>query len=142
MKDLIRMGERKNQVRLSINPFIPKPHTPFQWEGFDIEEMKSKIDYINSIIKLRSFKIENPKTALIQYVLSMGGEDLGDVLEYSMNEKVSIKDWKKLAHKYDLEEELPWKNIDVGVDDEFLKKEYKKALNGDLTPWCEEFWML
>ena len=43
MKDLIRMGERKNQVRLSINPFIPKPHTPFQWEGFDIDEMKSKI---------------------------------------------------------------------------------------------------
>ena len=64
---------------------------------------------------------------------------LGDVLEYSMNEKVSIKDWKKLAHKCDLEEELPWKNIDVGVDDEFLKNEYKKALNGDLTPWCEEF---
>lgn len=138
MKDLISMGERKNQVRLSINPFIPKPHTPFQWEGFDIEDMKSKIDYINSIIKLRSFKIENPKTALIQYVLSMGGRDLGDVLEYSMNEKVSIKDWKKLAHKYDLEEELPWKNIDVGVDDEFLKNEYKKALNGELTPWCED----
>ncbi len=139
MKDLISMGERKNQVRLSINPFIPKPHTPFQWEGFDIEEMKSKIAYINSIIKLRSFKIENPKTALIQYVLSTGGVDLGDVLENSLNEKVSIKDWKKLAHKYDIEEELPWKNIDVGVDEEFLKKEYKKALNGELTPWCEDF---
>jgi radical SAM superfamily enzyme YgiQ (UPF0313 family) len=136
---LIKMGERKNQVRLSINPFIPKPHTPFQWEGFDVEVLKSKIHYMNSIIKLRSFKVESPKTALVQYVLSMGGVELGDVLERSIHEKVSVKEWKNLSHRWDLHEELPWKNIDVGVDDEYLKKEYEKALNGDLTPWCEEF---
>ena len=52
IKDLISLGERKNQVRLSINPFIPKPHTPFQWEGFNLEELKTKIDYINSVVKL------------------------------------------------------------------------------------------
>jgi radical SAM superfamily enzyme YgiQ (UPF0313 family) len=93
IKELIMMGERKNQVRLSINPFIPKPHTPFQWEGFNLEELKSKINYINSIIKYKSFKIENPKTALIQYILSMGGTELGNVLERSLNEKISIKEW-------------------------------------------------
>jgi radical SAM superfamily enzyme YgiQ (UPF0313 family) len=139
IKDLIKMGEKKNQVRLSINPFIPKPHTPFQWEGFNLEELKSKINYFNSTIKLRSFKVENPKNALVQYVLSMGGAELGDVLESSLNEKVSVNEWTKLAHKWDLDEELPWKNINVGISDEYLKDEYKKALNGDLTPWCEEF---
>ena len=101
IKELISMGQRKNQVRLSINPFIPKPHTPFQWEGFNLEDLKSKIDYINSIIKIKSFKIENPKNALIQYVLSMGGQSLGDVLERSMNEKISVKEWTELAHKWD-----------------------------------------
>jgi len=139
IKDLIKMGEKKNQVRLSINPFIPKPHTPFQWEGFNLEELKSKINYFNSTIKLRSFKVENPKNALVQYVLSMGGVELGDVLERSLNEKVSVNEWTKLAHKWDLDEEIPWKNINVGISDEYLKDEYKKALNGDLTPWCEEF---
>jgi radical SAM superfamily enzyme YgiQ (UPF0313 family) len=133
------MGERKNQLRLSINPFIPKPHTPFQWEGFNLEELKSKINYINSIIKYKSFKIENPKTALIQYILSMGGTELGNVLERSLNEKISIKEWTKLSHKWDLGETLPWKYINVGISDEYLKNEYQKALNGDLTPWCEEF---
>jgi radical SAM superfamily enzyme YgiQ (UPF0313 family) len=139
IKELIKMGQRKNQVRLSINPFIPKPHTPFQWEGFNLEELKSKINYINSIIKIKSFKIENPKNALIQYVLSLGGQNLGDVLERSMNEKITVKEWTKLAHKWDLDDKLPWKNIDVGISDAFLKKEYNNALNSDLTPWCEEF---
>jgi radical SAM superfamily enzyme YgiQ (UPF0313 family) len=139
IKELIRMGHRKNQVRLSINPFIPKPHTPFQWEGFDLDELKSKINYINSIIKIKAFKIENPKNALIQYVLSMGGQSLGDVLERSINEKISIKEWTELAPKFDLEDTLPWRNIDVGISNTFLKKEYQKALNGNLTPWCEEF---
>jgi len=37
------------------------------------------------------------------------------------------------------DETLPWKNINIGISDEYLKDEYKKALNGDLTPWCEEF---
>ncbi len=139
IKELIGMGQRKNQVRLSINPFIAKPHTPFQWEGFNLEKLKSKIDYINSIIKIKSFKIENPKNALIQYVLSMGDQSLGDVLERSMKEKISVKEWTELAHKWNLNETLPWKNIDVGISDTFLKDEYNKTLNGDLTPWCEEF---
>jgi radical SAM superfamily enzyme YgiQ (UPF0313 family) len=139
IKELIRMGKRKNQVRLSINPFIPKPHTPFQWEGFNLETLKSKIDYLNSIIKIKSFKIENPKNALIQYVLSMGGQNLGNVLERSMIEKISVKEWEELSHKWGVNDSLPWKNIDVGISDKYLKDEYQKALNGDLTPWCEEF---
>jgi radical SAM superfamily enzyme YgiQ (UPF0313 family) len=139
IKKLIKMGDRKNQVRISMNPFIPKPHTPFQWEGFSLEELKSKMDYIITAINLKSFKVDNPKNALIQYILSMGGPALGNILERSLNEKIQLKTWTKLAHRWDLNEPLPWKNIDVGISTEYLKNEYKKALNGDLTPWCEEF---
>jgi len=139
IKELINMGKRKNQIRISVNPFIPKPHTPFQWEGFNLDELKFKIKYINSQINLRTFKFENPKTALIQYILSMGGFELGDLLERSLNGKVPINDWLNLSHKWDINDELPWKNIDVGIKDEFLKKEYEKAMQGNLTNWCEEF---
>ena len=139
INSLIKMGSKQNKVKLSINPFIPKPHTPFQWEGFQLKEIKSKIKYLNSRIKISSLKIENPKKALIQYVLSMGGPELGDVLIISITENISPKIWTDLSPKYDLGDELPWKNIDVGMDNEFLKKEYNKALNGELTPWCEQF---
>ena len=81
INNLIKMGSKQNKVKLSINPFIPKPHTPFQWESFQLKEIKSKIKYLNSRIKISSLKIENPKKALIQYVLSMGGQKLGDVLD-------------------------------------------------------------
>ena len=41
--------------------------------------------------------------------------------------------------KWNLEDELPWKNINAGVNSEFLKQEYQKSLNGNITPWCEAF---
>jgi len=69
----------------------------------------------------------------------MGGQGLGDVLERSMNEKISVKEWGELAHKWNINDKLPWENIDVGINDSFLKDEYNNALNGNLTPWCEEF---
>lgn len=139
METLIKMGNKKNQIKLSVNPFIPKPHTPFQWENFDLKDIKTKIKYLNSKIRIKSFKMENPKKALIQYVLSMGGTELGDVILKSVNARISPKEWLELAPKYDMGDNLPWKNIEVGVKDEFLKTEYERALNSDITPWCEEF---
>ncbi len=138
IKKLVKMADRNKAVRISVNPFIPKPHTPFQWAGFDFNDIKSKINYLKKL-NLQSFKIENPKTSLVQYVLSNGDTNLGDVIERSWRDRVSIAEWKKLAIKRDPESELPWKNIDVGVEEEFLLEEYKKAVNGDITPWCETF---
>lgn len=139
IKHLNGLGNKINQVRISVNPFVPKPHTPFQWESFKIEEIKSKIKFLKSELKLRSFKIENPKNSLIQYVLSMGGSDLGDIIERSVFEKVSIKEWQSHAPNWNLNNELPWKNINVGISDEFLRKEYEKAMNNYPTLWCEEY---
>lgn len=134
IKDFVKMADRHGSVRVSANPFIPKPHTPFQWHRFNFEDVKSKIRYLSSHVNLRSFKIGNPKNALVQYALSTGNADLGDLIE----EKVSTARWKKVVEARN-PEDLPWKNIDVGVKDDFLKKEYEKALKGDLTPWCETF---
>lgn len=139
IKEFVRMSQRHNSVRVSVNPFVPKPHTPFQWHRFNFEDVKSKIRYLTSQIKLRSFKVENPKNALIQYALSTGDSDLGDVIEKAVKRGVSIGEWKGIVEKRDLREDLPWKNIDVGVRDDFLREEYRKALSGIITPWCETF---
>ena len=143
LSDLIKRlrisAPKKSSLRISVNPFIPKPHTPFQWASFNLKEVKQKISYLNREFGSRYFKAESPRISLIQYVLSVGGVEVGDVLEKSLNGKLPLPEWKKLTPHWNLESELPWKNIRVGVNDAFLKEEYSKALNGEFTPWCETF---
>jgi radical SAM superfamily enzyme YgiQ (UPF0313 family) len=139
IKDLESLVSRKRSIRISVNPFVPKAHTPFQWAGFELEEIKSKLRYLKKHVKNRNFKSGSPKNAFIQYVLSMGDSNLGDIIEKSSFGKVPLHEWKKIAHHWDLESSLPWKDIAVGINDEYLKNEYLKALEGDLTPWCETF---
>jgi radical SAM superfamily enzyme YgiQ (UPF0313 family) len=139
IKKLSKMGESKNSVRISINPFIPKPHTPFQWEKFNYSDLKVKYDYINKNLKKVTLKIEDLKGAHIQYLLSVGGAEIGDIIEKTYMKKNKFREWKNLDINWDLDGELPWKNIDVGINPEFLKQEYQKALNSNITPWCETF---
>ena len=139
IKRLSKLSKKSNSLRVSVNPFIPKPHTPFQWEKFDFDLIKANAKYLKSEVHLKSFKMESPKNSLIQYVLSNGGEDLGDLIERSLEKKVQMKDWKKFGAEINPQVDLPWSDIDVGVTDVFLKEEHEKALNGDITPWCETF---
>jgi len=139
IKSLQKEAPRKSSLRVSVNPFIPKPHTPFQWHHFNYKEIKSKVNILNQEFRSRYFKAESPRSSLIQYVLSVGGADMGDVLEISLQHKLSLPEWQKLAPHWELTSKLPWRNIQVGVDDEFLKDEYEKALKGEFTPWCETF---
>jgi radical SAM superfamily enzyme YgiQ (UPF0313 family) len=136
---LNKMSKRKNAVRISINPFIPKSHTPFQWIKFDYNDLKSKFDYINKNLKNVNLKIEDLKDAYIQYILSVGGAEIGNLIEKTFQMKHKFRKWKEMDIQWSLGDELPWKNIDTGIKREFLKEEYKKAINGEITPWCETF---
>lgn len=139
IRELQVMAPHQNSLRISINPFIPKPHTPFQWAEFDLKDIKFKVNFLKNHLKSRNFKVENPNKSLIQYFLSMGDANLGNIIEESSHRKVPLGEWKKLAPHWRKVDELPWKDIDVGISDEFLLNEYKKGLEGDLTPWCETF---
>ena len=139
IKTLNKMSKRKNAVRISINPFIPKPHTPFQWEKFDYQDLKLKFDYLNKNLKKVNLKIEDLELAYIQHLLSIGSAEIGDIIERTYTKKNKFREWKEIVIKWDLADKLPWKNIDVGIKPEFLKHEYKKGMNGEITPWCETF---
>ena len=124
-------------IKFSVNPLIPKPHTPMQWEGYDLKNIKSQIKYLKSKLKGIDIKFDSAKMGLIQYVLSCKGKEVGKLLEKSLENKVSIKEWKKYSDGYELNDKLPWENIDIGLNPEFLKKEREKMFNEKLTPWCE-----
>ena len=128
----------KVSISFSVNPVIPKPHTPLQWESYDMKEIKSKIKYLKKNLKGLDIKFDSAKMGLIQYVLSCGDKDIGNLIERSLNEKISIREWAQNAPSYDLDDELPWDSIDVSVSKEFLKSEYEKIKTSEQTPWCED----
>ena len=139
-KDKKSKSKKKAKVSISfsVNPVIPKPHTPLQWESYDMKEIKSKIKYLKKNLKGLDIKFDSAKMGLIQYVLSCGDKDIGNLIERSLNEKISIREWGEKAPSYDLVDELPWDSINVSVSKEFLKSEYEKIKTGEQTPWCED----
>lgn len=137
MKKIANMHTNPKKVKFSINPVIPKPHTPLQWEGYDFKDIKKKTRYIKKEMKNYNIKCESPKKGLIQYVLSCGDRDIGEIIEKSLTKEVTLKEWRELTPKYDIDDHLPWNNIDIGVTNRFLKIEHKRLRNLKQTPWCE-----
>ena len=137
MKKIANMHYSIRNVKFSVNPLIPKPHTPLQWEPYDFKDIKNKTRYIQREMKNYNIKCESPKKGLIQYILSCGNSDIGGLIEKSLTKKPTLKEWKEKIPKYDIDDELPWHNIDVGINERFLKIENRRLKNLKQTPWCE-----
>lgn len=137
MKKIAHMHKNPKRVKFSVNPIIPKPHTPLQWEGYDFKDIKKKTRYIKKEMKNYNIKCESPKKGLIQYILSCGNSDIGEVIEKSLTKQITLKDWRERTPKYDIDDILPWSNIDIGVNERFLKIEHKRLRNLKQTHWCE-----
>ena len=137
MKKIAEMHYNPKKVKFSVNPVIPKPHTPLQWEGYDFKDVKKKIRYIQKEMKNYNIKCESPKKGLIQYTLSCGNRQVGAIIEKSLTKNVILKEWRDITPKYDIDDPLPWDNIDTGVNKKFLKIEHKRLKNLKQTPWCE-----
>ncbi len=137
MKKIANMHKNPKRVKFSVNPVIPKPHTPLQWECYDFKDIKKKTRYIQKEMKNYNIKCESPKKGLIQYILSCGNRGISKIIEKSLEKQPTLKEWKEITPKYDLDEKLPWSNIDVGVNERFLKIEHRRLRNLKQTPWCE-----
>ena len=138
MKKIANMHYNIRNVKFSVNPLIPKPQTPLQWERYNFKDIKNKTRYIQREMKHYNIKCESPKKGLVQYILSCGNSDVGDIIEKSLTKKPTLKEWKEKIPNYEIDDELPWKNIDVGVTERFLKIENKRLRNLKQTPWCEK----
>lgn len=137
MKKIADMHTSIKNVKFSVNPIIPKPHTPLQWEDYDFKDIKKKTRYITKEMKKYNIKCESPKKGLIQYILSCGNREVGAIIEKSIIKQPTLKEWRDITPQYDIDDELPWDNIDVGVTKRFLKIENKRLRNLKQTPWCE-----
>ena len=137
MKKIANMHTNIKRVKFSINPVIPKPHTPLQWEGYDFKDIKKKTRFIQKEMKNYNIKCESPKKGLVQYILSCSNRQVGAIIEKSLTKNITMKEWRENTPKYDIDDPLPWNQIDVGVNERFLKIEHKRLKNLKQTQWCE-----
>ncbi len=145
---IARVKERLGLLTLSINCFVPKPFTPFQWVSMEgIAGLKEKIGFLKSRLKgTENISIihDVPKWAHFQAFLSRGDRRVGKAL-------MSVRgrgDWMRAAKEADIDPEfyisreryfdefLPWDFIDTGVRKDYLWDEYEMIKYGIETPRC------
>jgi len=163
-KKISSLGEKQKvypHINVSISTFVPKPHTPFQWESqIPLEEMKEKLSFLRDELKknrLRS-KWQDPHLSFLEGIFSMGDRNLSRVLVEAhrlgcrfdgWSDQFHYFSWKEAFEKMGFEmelgtrkksfkETLPWSFIETGIDPTFLWKEYQKGLKEEISPPCEE----
>ena len=151
---------RKPQVRVSLSTFVPKPHTPFQWVAQDSEEqLNAKHELVRTGLRRRGIRLswQEPKISLLEAAVSRGDRRLGQVIYRAWqlgstfdawSERFNYENWLRAftesglnpafyaQRERSLDELLPWAHIGVGVTTSFLKRENRRALQGEETPDC------
>lgn len=93
---ILKMGF--SEIVLSINPFVPKPHTPFQRKPFaDLKYLRNSIRAISSSIKTGRIRVQgtDPRDAQIQAILSMGNSETGKVVELASLYGSNLGAWRR-----------------------------------------------
>jgi len=150
------------RVNVAVSPYSPKPHTPFQWEPMVSPEILTRR---SRTIKSRLARCANvrvswrdPRITLLETLLARGDRRVAKVLECAWrmgarmdgwDEFFDLSRWERAAGEcggdvarytgeIPLEQQLPWRCIDVGVSREFLVSEREKAMRGETTPDCRD----
>ncbi|MDD2389743.1 MAG: radical SAM protein [Desulfobacterales bacterium] len=144
-----RARKRIGEITVSVNPFVPKPFTPFQWVPMnELTEIKQKIKKIQrdlgSVSNVRVYS-GTPRWSYIQALLSRGDRRVSDVLELCAGNRGN---WRKtlksspvnpdfFVYRVRPENELfPWDFIDHGIRKSFLLKELGNAKSGSVSVSC------
>jgi radical SAM superfamily enzyme YgiQ (UPF0313 family) len=148
VKESARRGSI-GRIRLSVNCFVPKPFTPFQW--FPMEHLSSLKDKQKWLRKRLSreggvtVSFDVPRWAYVQALLSLGDRRVGAILH---DVQRLGGDWKKalrsspmnpdffVYRQKGLDEVLPWDFIDHGIVKGHLIEEYELGLQGEESDVC------
>ena len=150
------------QVTVSVSCFVPKPHTPFQWEPQDsLESLVDKQRFLGEKITDRKVRYNwhEAKVSRLEAVFSKGDRRLSRAIALAVSKGMHFDAWDEFFdydkwmavfeecgvdpsfyanRKIGFEEILPWDVIDIGVNKSFLISENKKAYESKTTPNCKE----
>ncbi len=162
--DVSRLGKEVKgsfgNVNISIAPFVPKAHTPFQWEPMvSLERIKEiKRILMNKIRHKRiRVKFNKPERSVLEGVFARGDRKLGKLILKAWQDGCRFDAWDDhfnydkwenafqkanldkdfyLSRQRDENEVLPWDHLSSGIIKEFLKSERKKSFEQEFTPDC------
>lgn len=148
------------RVTVSTSCFVPKPHTPFQWEPqVTREEYLRRVNLLRDNMKARAvtYNWHDAETSFTEAVLSRGDRRVCDLIEgiwrrggylESWSEGFDLSRWTESARELGMDlsfyanreralcETLPWDHIDMGVKKSHFVHEYEQAHKGLLSPDC------
>ena len=141
LKALFRHRGKKKRIRVSINAFIPKPFTEFQWAAMNREKdlMKKRKIIRQGLKREPGVHVMNKSTKdeVLQAVLSLGDQHIGLALQNAIMNKMS---WKNAFHCQNidytsflyedraLEDNLPWDFIKCDISKQALWKRYSRSV--------------
>jgi radical SAM family uncharacterized protein/radical SAM-linked protein len=153
LKEVLRAGKetgRGRNVNVTISPFTPKPHTPFQWERLeDTDSLQRKMGYLKSNLRRGGLhlKFRDPQVSYLEGIVSRGDRRISSVIFSAWSKGAKLDGWTEhfnyqswseafaeqgidpcfYAEGKDPDLPLPWDHIDKGKKKEFLKKERSRA---------------
>jgi radical SAM family uncharacterized protein/radical SAM-linked protein len=155
-----RVNNKRARVTVSVSTHVPKPHTPFQWCAMDrLPTIRRKQALLRDAArgsKNLQLRTHDADTSVLEGVLARGDRKLADVIEAAYLSGAVFDSWEE-HHAADawhaaferfgvaldrylgtipVTARLPWDHVDIGLEDGFLTREYRKALNNRLSPPC------
>jgi radical SAM superfamily enzyme YgiQ (UPF0313 family) len=149
---MLEVGREKgclSHLTLSVNSFVPKPWTPFQYHSFaNVSELKRKIQFLKKKLgRVPNIKLmtDQPDKVLLQAILARGDRRVGEALYAMETDKSWLDNFRQAGivpefyayRQRDAEEFFPWDIIDHGIKKQYLWLEYQRALNEKFTLPCD-----
>ena len=150
------------RITVSTSCFVPKPHSPFQWEKQNtMDEYIAKVNLLRENIKAKNvvYNWHDPQTSYIEATLSRGDRRMGKVIENVWRSGGRLEAWTDYfsfdrwmqafddagvdptfyAHRERSKDEvMPWDVVDVGVRKEHLWHEKEQCYRSELSPDCRK----
>ena len=152
--------DRGVRITVSTSCFIPKPHSPFQWEAqVTPEEYLRKVNLLRSAMTAKNvtYNWHDAETSVVEAFLSRGDRRIADVIEEVWRSGARLEAWSDFfdfsrweaafekcgidpgfytTRERAKDEVLPWDHMDMGVRKAHLWREREKAYAAELSPDC------
>lgn len=163
LAEVLRLARQhgRKKINISLSPFVPKSHTPFQWEQQNtIAELNQKIHFLLSRLNSRHLNISwrDPEVAQVEGVIARGDRRVGAAILAawkagarfdSWTHKFSFATWTRAfetagidpdfyCRAREADEILPWQHLTKGVTAKFLWREREKAYTATETADCRQ----
>lgn len=157
-----RFHNNQAAVNAGVSTFIPKPHTPFQWEAMGrMEDIRDKLGYLIREFRRPGLKLSwnDPDESVFEGILTRGDRRLAEVVERAWRKGARFDAWFDhfqrdawyeamaeegldpafYSHRQrSIDEIFPWEHIDIAVTRRYLTKDYLMSQRQETRVDCRE----